>query len=73
MRIYEELFIVRPDATDEEVDPLIEQLKGKGMAVTKPNLKPFKDAMGPADAEIAKYAGAANVATFKKYVEEAQK
>jgi small subunit ribosomal protein S6 len=27
MRIYEELFVVRPDATDEEVDPLIEQLK----------------------------------------------
>jgi len=26
MRIYEELFIVRPDATDEEIDPLIEQL-----------------------------------------------
>ncbi len=28
MRIYEELFVVRPDATDEEVDPFIEQLKG---------------------------------------------
>lgn len=28
MRIYEELFIVRPDATDEELDPLIDQLKG---------------------------------------------
>jgi small subunit ribosomal protein S6 len=27
MRVYEELFIVRPDATDEEVDPLVEQLK----------------------------------------------
>jgi len=27
MRIYEQLFIVRPDATDEELDPLIEQLK----------------------------------------------
>ena len=27
MRIYEELFIVRPDATDEVVDPLVEQLK----------------------------------------------
>jgi small subunit ribosomal protein S6 len=27
MRTYEELFIVRPDATEEEVDPLIEQLK----------------------------------------------
>ena len=28
MRIYEELFIVRPDATEEEVDPLVEQIKG---------------------------------------------
>jgi small subunit ribosomal protein S6 len=28
MRIYEELFIARPDATDEELDPLIEQIKG---------------------------------------------
>ena len=27
MRIYEELFVVRPDATDEEVDPLVEQLR----------------------------------------------
>ncbi|MFZ0595146.1 MAG: 30S ribosomal protein S6 [Bryobacteraceae bacterium] len=27
MRIYEELFIIRPDATEEEVDPVIEQLK----------------------------------------------
>jgi small subunit ribosomal protein S6 len=28
MRIYEELFVVRPDAKDEEIDPLIEQLRG---------------------------------------------
>jgi small subunit ribosomal protein S6 len=28
MRIYEELFIVRPDTLDEELDPLIEQFKG---------------------------------------------
>lgn len=28
MRVYEELFIVKADATDEEVDPLIEQVKG---------------------------------------------
>jgi small subunit ribosomal protein S6 len=27
MRIYEELFILRPNATDEEIDPLIEQLR----------------------------------------------
>jgi small subunit ribosomal protein S6 len=26
MRIYEELFIVRPDATDEEIDPYVEQI-----------------------------------------------
>src|SRR5882762_734638 len=26
MRIYEELFVVRPDITDEELDPFIEQL-----------------------------------------------
>lgn len=28
MRVYEELFIVRPDATDEEIEPLVEQLSG---------------------------------------------
>jgi small subunit ribosomal protein S6 len=25
-RVYEELFIIRPDATEEEIDPLVEQL-----------------------------------------------
>ena len=48
-------------------------LKAKGMQVTEPNLKPFKAAMGPANAEIAKYAGADNVAKFQKYAEEAAK
>src|SRR5437763_13910245 len=28
MRIYEELFIIRPDAPEEEIDPFIEQMKG---------------------------------------------
>jgi small subunit ribosomal protein S6 len=28
MRVYEQLFIVRPDATPEELAPLVEQLKG---------------------------------------------
>src|SRR5689334_2297808 len=28
MRIYEELFIIRPDAPEEEVDPFLEQMKG---------------------------------------------
>ena len=28
MRIYEELFIIKPDATEEEIDQIIEQLTG---------------------------------------------
>ncbi|MBI1786188.1 MAG: 30S ribosomal protein S6 [Acidobacteria bacterium] len=28
MRIYEELFIIKPDATEEEIDQVIEQLSG---------------------------------------------
>ena len=28
MRVYEELFIVKPDATEEEVDRSIEQIQG---------------------------------------------
>ena len=56
-----------------EESGLIEQLKQKGMAVTTPDLKPFKDAMGPAVAEISKYAGPDNVAKFQKYAEDAQK
>jgi small subunit ribosomal protein S6 len=39
MRIYEELFIIRPDATEEEIDPFIEQMKqvvtGAGGTVDK--------------------------------------
>jgi len=28
MRIYENLFIVKPDATEEEIDSLVEQMSG---------------------------------------------
>jgi len=28
MRIYEELFIIKPDATEEEIDQIIEQMQG---------------------------------------------
>ena len=39
MRIYEELFIVKPDAPEEEIDAFIEQLKqvitGSGGTVEK--------------------------------------
>ena len=61
------------DLLQGEENGLVAQLKAKGMAVTTPDLKPFKAAMGPANAEIAKYAGADNVSKFQKYVEEALK
>lgn len=61
------------DLLQGEEKGLIDMLKSKGMQVTTPDLKPFKAAMGPADAEIGKYAGADNVAKFKKYAEDAQK
>src|SRR5918912_329456 len=39
MRIYEELFIVRPDITEEEVDPIVDQVRstvtGSGGTVDK--------------------------------------
>ncbi len=56
-----------------EENALIEDLKKRGMQVAKPDLAPFKAAMGPANEEIKKFAGADNVATFMKYVDEARK
>ena len=42
MRIYEELFIAKPDAPDEEVDAFIEQMKttvsNAGATVDEPGL-----------------------------------
>lgn len=52
---------------------LIEDLKKKGMQVIKPELAPFKAAMGPANEEIKKFAGADNVTQFMKFVDEARK
>jgi tripartite ATP-independent transporter DctP family solute receptor len=57
---------------ESEEAGLVEQLKGKGMAVTTPDPAPFRAAMGPAIKEIEAYAGADNVATFTRYVEEAR-
>ena len=42
MRIYEELFIVKPDAPDEEVDQFIEQI-GCEVVFTEMLLEPFLD------------------------------
>jgi tripartite ATP-independent transporter DctP family solute receptor len=56
----------------EEADQ-IARMEKAGMMVTRPNLAPFRDAMGPAYATIGKYAGEDNVKKFMKYVEDARK
>lgn len=56
----------------EEADQ-IAKMEKTGLKVTRPDLAPFRAAMGPAYERIAKYAGEENVKTFMRYVEEARK
>jgi len=56
-----------------EEEGQIEKMKAAGMQVTRPDLAPFRNAMGPAYAKIGAYAGEENVKIFLKYVEEARK
>jgi len=56
----------------EESDQ-ISKMETAGMKVTRPNLAPFRAAMGPAYEKIGKYAGEDNVKKFMKYVEDARK
>jgi TRAP-type C4-dicarboxylate transport system substrate-binding protein len=56
----------------EEADQIAKMEKA-GMNVTRPNLAPFRAAMGPAYERIGKYAGEDNVKTFMKYVDQARK
>jgi len=56
----------------EETDQIAKMEKA-GMKVTRPNLAPFRAAMGPAYERIGKYAGEDNVKKFMKYVEDARK
>jgi tripartite ATP-independent transporter DctP family solute receptor len=56
----------------EEADQIAKMEKA-GMNVTRPNLAPFRAAMGPAYERIGKYAGEDNVKRFMKYVEDARK
>jgi tripartite ATP-independent transporter DctP family solute receptor len=56
----------------EEADQIAKMEKA-GMKVTRPNLAPFRAAMGPAYERIGKYAGEDNVKKFMKYVEDARK
>jgi tripartite ATP-independent transporter DctP family solute receptor len=51
----------------------IKKLEAAGMLVTRPDLGPFRDKMGPAYARIAAYAGADNVKKFREMVEQSRK
>jgi tripartite ATP-independent transporter DctP family solute receptor len=56
----------------EEADQIAKMEKG-GVKVTRPDLAPFRAAMGPAYERIGKYAGEDNVKKFMKFVEDARK
>jgi tripartite ATP-independent transporter DctP family solute receptor len=56
----------------EEADQIAKMEKA-GLQVARPNLAPFRAAMGPAYERIGKYAGEDNVKKFMTYVEAARK
>ena len=56
----------------EETDQ-IAKLQAAGMQVTRPDLAPFRAAMGPAYKKISGYAGEEHVQRFLKLVEEGRK
>jgi TRAP-type transport system periplasmic protein len=63
---------VRKALNDEETD-LIAKFEKAGLQVTKPDLKPFRAAIGTANEKIYKRYGEENVKTFLKFVEDARK
>ena len=64
--------LMRKAIMDKEAD-LIAKMEKAGVKVTRPDLAPFRAAMGPAYERIGKYAGEENVKTFMKFVEGARK
>jgi len=63
---------VRKTLNDEETD-LIAKFERAGLKVTRPDIKAFRGAMGPAYKKIYERYGEDNVNIFMKYVEEARK
>ena len=56
-----------------EEDELIAKMEKAGVQVTRPDLDPFRAAMGPAYERVAKYAGEENAKKFREFVEAARK
>jgi len=63
---------VRKTLNDEEKD-LITKFEKAGLKVTRPDIKAFRAAMGPAYKKIFERYGEDNVKVFMKYAEEARK
>ena len=63
---------VRKALNDEETD-LIGKFEKAGLQITRPDLKPFRTAIGSANEKIYKRYGEDNVKTFLKFVEDARK
>ena len=51
-------------------DDQIKKIEAAGMAVTRPDLAPFRALMGPAYERIAAYAGADNVKKFQEMADQ---
>jgi TRAP-type transport system periplasmic protein len=64
--------LMRKLIADSEADQ-IDKIQAAGVAVTHPDLAPFRALMGPAYARIAAYAGADNVKKFKDMAEQGRK
>lgn len=63
---------MRKAIMEEETDQ-IGKMEKAGVKVTRPDLAPFRAAMGPAYDRIGKYAGEDNVKKFMKMVEDTRK
>ena len=64
--------LMRKLIADDEAEQ-IKKLEAAGLAVTRPDLAPFRAKMDPAYKRIADYAGEANVKKFRDMVEEGRK
>ncbi|MGA2989480.1 MAG: TRAP transporter substrate-binding protein [Candidatus Korobacteraceae bacterium] len=64
--------LMRKLIADEEVDQL-KKMQAAGMAVTRPDLAPFRARMEPAYKRVAALAGEENVKKFREFVEQGRK
>jgi tripartite ATP-independent transporter DctP family solute receptor len=63
---------MRRTLISQEAD-LVAKMEQAGVKVTRPNLAPFRAAMGSAYEKIGKYSGEENVKTFMKMVDDTRK